>query len=208
MYDVVSNKNESARLFKSRFLEIFTYIHPATPGVIFLPVVAYFYYVAHAQYAWFVNLGLLFAGVFLWSLTEYVMHRFLFHWPFEIKSAFGKRFHFLMHGVHHNYPRDSRRLLMPPLVSILLAFAFYGLFFLIFAPYHQPLFAGLVLGYLWYDYTHFAVHHLPMKGRYGRFLRAHHLSHHYSDHDKSFGVSSPLWDYVFGTFRKINNSDS
>lgn len=205
MYDVVSNKDESVKLFKSSFLERFTYIHPATPLVVFLPVVTYFLYLAHTKHIWHTNLGFFFAGIVLWSLVEYGMHRFLFHWPFVIKSSIGKRIHFLMHGVHHNYPRDSRRLVMPLPVSIPLAFFFYGLYYLIFAPNHDAVFAGMVLGYIWYDSTHYAVHHFQMKSAIGRWIKTNHLSHHYADHDKSFGVSSPIWDYVFRTYRKTAN---
>jgi 4-hydroxysphinganine ceramide fatty acyl 2-hydroxylase len=137
-------------------------------------------------------------GLFLWTLTEYVLHRYLFH--FEPKSAIGKRIHFLTHGVHHDYPQDSKRLVMPPLVSIPLAFAFFFLFLAIFGDnYLPPVFAGFIFGYICYDEIHYATHHAPLKGKVGLFLKHHHVKHHYKDPNMRYGVSSPLWDYVFGT---------
>jgi sterol desaturase/sphingolipid hydroxylase (fatty acid hydroxylase superfamily) len=62
-----------------------------------------------------------------------------------------------------------------------------------------PVFSGLIAGYLTYDMLHYATHHIPMRGRYGKFLRKYHMLHHFKTPDQRFGVSSPLWDRVFGT---------
>jgi sterol desaturase/sphingolipid hydroxylase (fatty acid hydroxylase superfamily) len=134
----------------------------------------------------------------LWTFAEYWIHRAIFH--YEPKSQWGQRLHFLIHGVHHAYPRDSTRLVMPPVVSIPLAILFYALFDWLFGSYQPAVFAGFVLGYVLYDSIHYATHHLPMRGRIGRFLKAHHMRHHYVDDGKAFGISTPLWDWVFGTY--------
>ncbi len=193
----VSNKDESARLFKSDFLERFTHVHWSVPIILYVPVSVYF--LTRPSTATLGVKALLFVGgLVFWTLTEYVLHRFIFH--YHPSSAWGKRLHFLAHGVHHDYPNDSTRLVMPPSVSISLATLFYGLFSLVLpAGLLSVFFAAFLLGYVCYDTIHYATHHAPMKGRIGHWLKQNHLRHHYVEDGRSFGVSTPLWDYVFGT---------
>jgi dihydroceramide fatty acyl 2-hydroxylase len=137
-------------------------------------------------------------GVLFWTLLEYCMHRFVFH--YEPKTELGKRIHFLSHGVHHDYPRDRTRLVMPLLVSLPLGLFFYIVFMLIFGVnYFLPAYAGLLLGYVCYDTIHFATHHWKMTSPLGKWLKEYHLKHHYIDPDTAYGVSNPLWDYIFFT---------
>jgi sterol desaturase/sphingolipid hydroxylase (fatty acid hydroxylase superfamily) len=141
---------------------------------------------------------LFFGGVLFWTFTEYVLHRFVFH--YEPSSAWGQNIHFLAHGVHHDYPNDSGRLVMPPAVSVPLAVLFYGFFSLLIPGAFLPaFFAGFLFGYICYDTIHYATHHSRMKGKVGHWLKHHHLQHHYLDNERGFGVSTPLWDYIFGT---------
>lgn len=193
----VSNKDESILLYQNRFLERLTHVHPTTPLMVYVPIVLFFIYTGLIELTLLSALGMFVLGIFLWSLLEYVLHRFFFHYHF--KSNLGKKFQFLSHGVHHDYPRDSTRLVMPVPVSLILAAIFYVLFRLVFGIYSEMMYAGLVTGYLIYDCLHYATHHLPMKGPIGSFLKSYHLKHHYADPQNGYGVSSPLWDYVFNT---------
>ena len=192
-------------MFKSDFLEMFSKIHFLTPVVIFLPVIIYFIYktffVFHLE---FLISGLLFiVGILTWSLTEYLMHRFLFH--YQPTSEVGKRLHFIFHGVHHDYPNDAKRLVMAPAVSVPLAFLYYFIFRMILGEQQvAPFFSGFVLGYLFYDMTHYAIHHFSFKGGLWMKLKTHHMIHHYKDDDHGYGVSSKLWDIIFGSdFKEI-----
>ena len=194
----VSNKNESVRMFQSNLLELFTHIHPVTPLVLYVPVVAWMIYLAAQRGLSFVTiLAFVVAGVLIWSFVEYTMHRFVFH--YQPKSLWGKRLHFLVHGVHHDYPNDASRLVMPPLISVPLAIAFYTLFHFAFGRVAPAVFAGLLLGYLFYDMLHYATHHLPMRRGIWLFLKRYHLRHHFQDDHTGYGVSSPIWDHVFQT---------
>lgn len=196
----VSKKNETVRMFKSDFMEFFSHIHPATPLVIYLPAIAYMLYVAIWQHHLSVLLivALFFIGVLLWTLLEYLIHREVFH--YEPTTRIGKKLHFIMHGVHHDYPNDAKRLVMPPVISIPLAIFFYALFVLIFGSIIAPaIWAGLVAGYVCYDSIHYAIHHFPMKSRWLNRLKQHHLRHHFHDDQAGYGVSSPFWDYIFRT---------
>jgi sterol desaturase/sphingolipid hydroxylase (fatty acid hydroxylase superfamily) len=196
----VSNKDETVRMFESGFMEMFSRVHFSVPLYIYLPVVFYFLYRAIFVYSMpAVTIILLFIlGVAIWTLTEYTLHRFLFH--YEFKSEFGAKLHFIFHGVHHDYPNDSKRLVMPPSVSIPLAVLFYYIFVLILGTiYVAPFFVGFIIGYLIYDMTHYAVHHFNMHNRLWLAVKNHHMKHHYMDSTKGFGVSSPVWDDVMGT---------
>lgn len=196
----VSNKDETVRMFKSDFMEAFSRVHWTVPLWIYLPVIGYFLYRAIGIYE--IQAGTLimniFFGLFIWTLTEYLLHRFIFH--FEPKSNFGKKLHFIFHGVHHDYPNDTKRLVMPPSVSIPLASLFYILFLLIFGSVQvSPFFVGFITGYLFYDITHYAVHHFNMKSKFWLYIKNHHMLHHYKWDDLGFGVSQPIWDFIFGT---------
>jgi len=193
----VSNKNESVRLFKTDFLEKFTHVHWSVPILLYVPVSIYFLTRATEAKPGMKALVFL-GGVFIWTFTEYMLHRFVFH--YHPSSAWGQKLHFLAHGVHHDYPNDSRRLVMPPTVSIPLAILFYGLFYLLIPSGSVSAFyGGFLFGYVCYDTIHYALHHAPIKGKLGHWLKHHHLRHHYLDNGRGFGVSTPLWDYVFGT---------
>src|SRR5256885_3138849 len=198
----VSKKNESVRMFKSDFMEFFSHVHPATPLVIYLPVVAYMLYLAlgRNRLSILAVVALFLLGMLVWTLLEYVIHRWVFH--YEPTTRVGKKLHFIVHGVHHDYPNDARRLVMPPSVSVPLAFLFYGIFLLIFGRFASSAFAGLVFGYVCYDMLHYATHHFPMKRGVLLWLKQYHLRHHYKDDHVGYGISSPLWDHVFRTTRR------
>ena len=198
----VSKKNETVRMFESDFMEFFSRVHPVTPLLLYMPVVGYMLYVSlwQRKFSILAVAGLFLLGVLIWTLLEYLIHRYVFH--YEPKSRLGKQFHFIVHGVHHDYPNDARRLVMPPSISIPLAFFFYGLFLVIFGRLASGVFAGLVFGYVCYDMLHYATHHFPMKRGLWLWLKQYHLRHHYKDDHVGYGISSPLWDYIFGTTRK------
>jgi sterol desaturase/sphingolipid hydroxylase (fatty acid hydroxylase superfamily) len=167
--------------------------------VIYVPVIALMLDLALRQRG--LAVGLVFAlvifGLLIWTLVEYTMHRWVFH--YQPRSRWGKQLHFLFHGVHHDYPKDASRLVMPPIVSIPLALLFCGLFFVVFGRVAPASFAGFLIGYLFYDMVHYATHHFSMKRGVWLWLKKYHMRHHYDDDHVGYGVSSPLWDYVFGT---------
>ncbi len=203
-----SRDPEPIRLFKSDFLEFFTHISPVTIIVMWVPVVillmlyAIRQIPASAPMPASVPLGIL-IGLFLWTFAEYTLHRFLFH--HKPTSPRQERIFFLFHGIHHAQPQVKTRLVMPLPVSIPMALIFYGLFHLIAgtllgaAQWVPTLMAGFLSGYLMYDLMHYASHHLPMRSGYAKYIKRHHMQHHYKDPNTRFGVSSPLWDWVFRT---------
>ncbi len=204
--DRTARLSASPPLFESRFLDFFSRIHPVVPALIYVPVIVALFVIGANQGQGALELiGLFAAGVFIWTLSEYWLHRLIFHW--EPDNAFGRRMHFIIHGVHHDHPNDKLRLVMPPGASIPLALLFAGLFWLIFGtPTAYPLFAGFLTGYLGYDYMHYYLHHFVPKSRLGKHLREQHMRHHFQDHRYGFGVSTPLWDAVFRTLPRTRRS--
>ena len=193
----VSNSEESVRMFKSNFMEFFSKVHFSVPLFLYVPLVLFFAikaFVSEHVGVW-AFIGFYAIGILTWSTAEYFLHRFIFH--FVPKSKWGLRMHFVFHGVHHDYPNDTKRLVMPPAVSIPLAFLFYFLFstFLTNA-YLWSFFPGFVSGYLFYDISHYALHHYNFKSEFWKKLKKHHMLHHYSDSSKGYGVSSKLWDKI------------
>ncbi len=186
-------------MFENEILERFSRIHPATPFVAWVPVILFFLgrSLVRRELALFAVAALFLGGMLAWTLAEYVLHRYVFHWTNG--TSWGRRIHFLLHGVHHEYPSDKDRLVMPLLTSIPLAVIFYSLFTVTMGVAAGPFFAGFVVGYLFYDGSHYYVHHFIPTGRWGKFLRRPHMTHHHADHDGGFGVSTPLWDLVFRT---------
>ena len=194
----ISNSQESIRMFNSGLLEKLSKVHFTVPLIIYVPVIAYFTWKAFAVTEIGIPAYILYflIGLLVWTVTEYLLHRFIFH--YELKGKIGERIHFIFHGVHHDYPSDRLRLVMPPSVSIPLAALFYWLFSLLLTKGHlYAFFPGFILGYLIYDITHYAIHHFNFKNSFWKKIKQHHMLHHYADPSKGYGVSSALWDKIF-----------
>jgi len=189
-------------MFESRLVDRFSRTHWSVVPILYVPAVSLcvIYGLAHHGLSVAMSAALFATGVLLWTLSEYVLHRWFFHWV--PPGRWGERMHFLVHGVHHRWPRDRYRLVMPPAVSIALFWGFLGLFILAVGPRAWPLHAGFTAGYVFYDVMHYAIHHLPPRWGWHKALRQHHLAHHAPrlQHERKFGVSNTIWDHVFGTY--------
>lgn len=205
-----SQVSSSPRMFDNDLLDALSRVPYWVVPLIYLPVIG-----LSAAYAVSVE-GLSLPGLalcatigwFVWTLMEYWLHRTLFHW---IPAApWGERFHFYLHGVHHDWYRDRLRLVMPPAASLAVGvvvastLAAIGRMMQSFVDdaWVFGLFAGVVFGYLVYDMIHYYVHHAKPKNSVLLALRAHHSKHHHNPKfkEKKFGVSTTVWDHVFGTY--------
>jgi dihydroceramide fatty acyl 2-hydroxylase len=188
----------SPPMFQSPWLDRFTRVHPAVPVLIFLPAIVALFAFGAGRAGFWNSVGLFAGGYAVWTLTEYWLHRVVFH--FEPEQGIGARLHWMIHGVHHDHPNDPLRLVMPPSASIPLALLFAGLFWLVLGgQWFMPFLSGFLAGYLIYDMIHYHVHHHRPRTRVGRRLRELHMRHHFQDDERGFGVSAPYWDHVFGT---------
>ena len=195
-------------MFKSDFLESLSKVHWSVPLFLWLPVIGVFIWISLTSFNLSITSFLMFflGGLLFWTFAEYVLHRFVFHW--KPKGKIGERIHFIFHGVHHDYPNDEKRLVMPPSMGIPLAFLFYLLFKVTMGSANaSAFFPGFMIGYLFYDITHFALHHANFKSSFWKKLKQHHMTHHYNDPNRGFGVSSNIWDKIVGTEFLKNSSE-
>ena len=194
----ISNKG-SATLFQNRLLERLTRTTFYFPVVLYLvigivtSVYCYFSLSIHIL----TIIGLFVTGVFIFTLVEYLIHRFVFH--FKANTPRQHELKYKIHGVHHHYPKDKDRLAMPPLMSLTLAALFFLLYKWLFGNYGIALFSGFVSGYSIYLIIHYAVHRYRQPHNFLSILWKHHSLHHYRSDSSAFSVSNPMWDYIFGT---------
>ena len=185
-------------MFDSDLLDRLSRVHPVVPVLIFLPVITVLTGTAAERMGTFETFAWIGGGYLFWTLTEYWLHRVVFH--FEPEEGIGARLHWIMHGVHHDHPNDPMRLVMPPSVSVPLSALFYLAFYFVLGDTYALAFgAGFLAGYLIYDMTHYHLHHHKPKTRIGKRMRTLHMRHHFQDDTRGFGVSAPWWDHVFGT---------
>ncbi len=190
----------SLRIFESDAMESLSHVRWWHVLVLWAPVAAGLFVAAtHGLGAtWSEVLPWAAGGIALWTLLEYVLHRFVFHHRFS--SALGRRFHFLAHGIHHLDPWDKTRLVFPPVPAAIVAAAVFGLYRAALPlPHALAALSGTIAGYLVYDMTHYFAHHGKPRSRWGKALKAWHLAHHHKHPQRMFGVSQPLWDVVFRT---------
>ena len=181
--------------------------HPASPYILYLPLIAACLWRAGRALELLDLLGLVLAGWLLWTLVEYWLHRGFFH--LRPDGPARRVTSFIVHRHHHVAPQDTDHLVATPLYSIGLFLLLFALAGLVGLDARWALLAGSMLGYLAYEAAHWCIHHLPARalrrwhalGRLARALRRHHLRHHFADPGHNFGISSPLWDLIFRTWR-------
>ncbi|KAI0765336.1 oxidoreductase [Fomes fomentarius] len=220
---------ESPRLFGPWYLEIFTRTAWYVVPIVWLPIAAYLFVRSLVQFslgshslppflvdpaaplqalaAGRISLAALayavpafFLGNIVWTILEYVFHRFLFHIDALLPDhPAGLTLHFLMHGIHHYLPMDRLRLVMPPVLFTFLSTPMTQLAHLLFpTAMANAVIAGAFVFYVLYDVMHYALHHTRLPA-YVNEMKKYHLAHHYKNFDLGFGVTSKIWDYVFNT---------
>ena len=196
-------KNKGTKvLFKNPFLERLSRTHVSVPITLFclLSVTITYYAIAEKEISLLITTGLFVAGFLFFTLLEYLAHRYFFH--MEPDNKVKAKVQYSVHGVHHEYPKDTDRLAMPPPVALLYVAIFYLVFSLLLGVYVWAFLPGVLLGYATYLFVHFIVHAYQPPKNFLKVLWVNHGIHHYKDETVAFGVSSPLWDYVFRTMPK------
>ncbi|WOK98881.1 Fatty acid 2-hydroxylase 1 [Canna indica] len=198
---------EGPRFFENSFMEALTRTVWWAIPVVWLPVVCWFANMSYRMGNTLPEVAVLvFMGVLLWTLMEYTLHRFLFH--MKTKSYCANTIHYLLHGCHHKHPMDRMRLVFPPAATAILCVPFWNLLKLITTPSTTPaLFAGVLLGYVTYDCTHYFLHHGQPSKDPAKHMKRYHLNHHFRMQTMGFGITSSFWDIVFGTLPPTKSSD-
>eukprot|EP00249_Psilotum_nudum_P002918 c16174_g2_i1 orf=163-864(+) len=194
---------QTPRFFDNDFLEFFTRTAWWVIPIVWLPVVGWLQIISIQRGLSIVKTATsMLLGIFVWTLLEYCLHRFLFH--MKTSSFWGNTLHYLLHGCHHKHPMDGYRLVFPPVAAAILCVPIWILV-RVFLPYRvlPAGFGGGLLGYVLYDVTHYYVHHGNSFNKATQKLKKSHLNHHFKFQTSGFGVTSGLWDWVFGTLPSI-----
>lgn len=203
-FEKIHNKGQ-AQLFKNQYLEYLTKTHPLViwgmylPAIIFLP----YYVFRYLDFSVLRILLLFLAGMFFWTFFEYLMHRFIFHLSSDNPRT--QKIIYVLHGNHHEFPRDKQRLFMPAVPSLLIALVIFLVMYLLLRLNVMAFFPGFMLGYLIYGSMHYAIHAWNPPFKWMKPVWRNHHLHHYKADDKGFGVSTHIWDVVFGTSFDLKN---
>jgi len=193
-------KNKGTKvLFQNPVIEKLSRTHIAIPIAMFclVSIGLLIYGSSNTALRWYELVLLFVAGLLTFTLVEYLVHRYLFH--METDTELKEKIQYSFHGVHHEFPKDRDRLAMPPLVSAMLCLVLFFTFRWVLGDYAYGFLPGFVLGYAAYLFVHFAVHAFQPPRNFLKVLWVNHGIHHYKNNERAFGVSSPLWDFIFRT---------
>ena len=205
MIDEVKPQNKGTKqLFENPILEKLSRTHISIPLIIFFSYSGGLLYwnVKNTSLSPLTTIILFFIGLIAFTWVEYNMHRYVFH--MKVYTEVRKKLQYTIHGVHHEFPKDKDRLAMPPLLSITIATILLLLFKVAMGDFVFAFLPGFMVGYAYYLSVHYMVHAYPPPKNLLKALWVNHSVHHYKDGEVVFGVSSPLWDYIYGTMELKN----
>jgi len=172
-----------------------------TPIWLFVPLGVFFITQGWGEYSLWVNIFVVVLGYVLWTAFEYYMHRILFHSVYKSKKLMKIRN--AIHWIHHGAPKAQMRIGMTLVATLCFLVIFFILFRLLFGASLGYIASGaFLIGYVWYDFMHYAIHQFNFKVKWFQELRDHHDIHHYINPDSCYGVSTKLWDWVFHSFNE------
>ncbi|MFI5219486.1 MAG: sterol desaturase family protein [Bacteroidia bacterium] len=199
MNDFKISNTGTGTIFRNKFLEGLTRTRFSFPVILYFVIAAvilgyglFFENVKPLKIIYLFPLGMI-----SFTLFEYLTHRFVFHFHAETEKE--KIIQYTIHGIHHEFPKDKDRLVMPPLVTIFIAVIFFFVFLLTMKENAWFFYSGFVATYSVYLLIHFAVHRFHPPKNFFKILWKHHALHHYKSTDGYYSVSLPFWDYLFGT---------
>lgn len=206
--DIKPQNKGTRKLFDNPVLERLSRTHISVPLIVFAiySTALIYWSVTHTTLSVLATIGLFFAGVLAFTWIEYLVHRYLFHMATYTKAR--EKLQYTLHGVHHEFPKDKDRLAMPPLLSITLATVLLLVFRVVMGDLVFAFLPGFLVGYALYLAIHYMVHAYQPPRNFLKALWVNHGVHHYKDGEIVFGVSSPLWDYIYGTMRLKKNDKS
>jgi sterol desaturase/sphingolipid hydroxylase (fatty acid hydroxylase superfamily) len=142
-------------------------------------------------------------GLLAWTLIEYGLHRFVFHIRLPVRNPWMRTLLSASHLEHHAAPRDRSKVLVQSVYGLTVSAMVFGILYLVTRSLFTStgVIAGIWTGFLYYEAVHYRVHFsLSGNGLIARQRKAH-FHHHFTNNKQNFGVTSPLWDLVFGTAR-------
>jgi len=203
MKEEVKPRNKGTKqLFNNPLVEKLSRTHIAVPLIIFFVYSSALLYwsITHTSLSVLTTIGMFLLGMIAFTWVEYNLHRHVFHMKTFNEGRL--KFQYTVHGVHHEFPRDKDRLAMPPLLSVTLSTILLLIFRVILGDFVFSFLPGFLVGYAGYLSIHYMVHTAQPPKNFLKVLWINHSIHHYKDGEMVFGVSSPLWDYIYGTMVK------
>ena len=202
MAEVKPQNKGTKQLFQNPILEKLSRTHISVPLIIFsfYSTGLLYWSVTHTTLSVGITILLFFVGMLAFTWVEYNVHRYFFHMRTDTPKK--EKIQYTTHGVHHEFPKDKDRLAMPPLLSITISTILLLLFRIIMGDYVFAFLPGFLVGYAMYLSVHYMVHAYQPPNNFLKALWINHGIHHYKDGLVVFGVSSPLWDYIYGTMKK------
>ncbi len=187
------------QLFQNPILEKLSRTHISVPLIIFFLYSSGLLYwsITHTNLTAATTIAMFALGLLAFTWAEYNVHRYIFHLAPTTQQRADLQY--TMHGVHHEFPKDKTRLAMPPVLSITLSTALLLIFRLILGDLVFSFLPGFLAGYAAYLSVHYMVHAYQPPRNFLKVLWVNHAVHHYKDGVGVYGVSSPLWDYIYGT---------
>lgn len=204
---IIKPRNKGTRvLFNNPILERLSRTNTAVPVSIFLSFSAFLmvWGFINSRFSALSQILVFIVGLLLFSLIEYLVHRYVFH--MITNTRLREKIQYMFHGVHHEFPKDTSRLAMPPVVSIVIVTVLYFTFKSLMGDHTYGFLPGFITGYSLYLIVHYVVHAYQPPKNFLKVLWINHGIHHYKDHERAFGVSSPLWDYIFRTTPRKSKS--
>ena len=181
---------------------LFRFAHPMGPTLLFGPIVLLLVGISLNLQArtWMTVVLAIAVGVFYWTLIEYVLHRFIFHLV-QVKEPWKT----MASGLHMDHHRDTEvkeLIIAPPVVSMLFSSVIFLSLWAATLDYKLAMLilAGVFIGYILYEWAHYGAHQYQAKNAAFKYLKRYHLQHHFKHPNGSFGVTTPMWDYVFGSW--------
>lgn len=201
----LTNKDMPEERMKNEVFPGFYINNPHLPFFMYFPIALAMMGIATfwIKMAWWQILAGIGASLMFWPAFEYLMHRYFFHW--EPQHPFWKKLLYTVHHGHHDYPNDSRLMLVGPIVSLPAFLFFWILGYIVAGDYTHPFMAGVATCYMFYDWLHYASHHYNYKNKLFQKLKVHHMRHHYEDNDKNFAFTTLIWDILMRTTIKDKN---
>ena len=140
-------------------------------------------------------------GTLAWTLVEYGLHRFVFHIRVHFNNPAVREFVNASHLSHHAAPRNPDKLLVRPAYGLAVSALLFGMIYLVSGSVFSiaGILAGIWAGFLYYEAVHYRVHLTAAPSGFIAGQRRAHFYHHFTNRERCFGVTSPLWDYVFRT---------
>jgi len=202
IHDIKPSNSKAGKMFENPVMDKLTTSHASIPisMLILFGIGFLFWGIQNAYISTGGALVFVPVGIITWTLFEYLMHKYFYHMLPTNNIKGWIQYH--MHGLHHEYPKDKGRLAMPPLLIIPIAFSFLYFFMLFMGDLTYAFTPGFLVGYSGYLCVHYIVHAYQPPNNTFKVLWINHSIHHYKDPDVAFGVSTTVWDHVFGTMPK------